>query len=678
MGSQPEPESLGLLPWPRSVDLGSGDIRLAGARVVARFDDLATDRIGRAVDRLSGDLASRTTLSPDGGEPLVVRIRCSEAGGPCPGLEEDESYWLVADDAGVFLDAASEWGVLHGLTTLGQLIDAEGRLPHVAVDDGPRFPWRGLLLDPARHFLSPAALERTVEGMARCKLNVLHLHLSDDQGFRFPVPAFPGLASAECYREEDLQSLVAHAADRGVRVVPEIDMPGHVTSWLTAYPRWGARQVSPTERFGVHPGCLDPASEAVYQAIDAILEALVRIFPDPCLHIGGDEVSPRWWAEDPGVAELMGREGLADVRAVQGYFNRRVGALVEGHGRTVVAWDEVLDDLFPERWIVQAWRGATARDRALARGHRVVQSAPYYLDLNYPVDVHLGFDPGAAEAELLAAEDRLGADPRFAHVAQGLAWTGQWREGAGTGGATAAAGTDGLLGGEACLWGELVTDAVLDVRLWGRLPALAELFWTRVRRETDDVYRRLDGFLDRPLAAGAMTLDGLTATRLEGLGLDPGWLPLVAMLEPVKWYSRLLGAEALAARIAGSEMPRSRPYDTRSPLDGLVDHLPPESRAARSLTRLCKASESKDASAVDRLGILLERWQDLPGQDAPLPPGGEGLPLLGERLGMLAEAINARLAGERAAVALIRELLEPAGELMLAMPAGLHAWLTGR
>ena len=333
MGSQPETGVLHLIPWPMSVDQGLGELKLESARLEAVFEAASPRIVTAAVQKLAADVASLTGLPAAGSVP--VRIRTSEAESSTPGLGEDESYWLVVDDAGIYLDAASPWGALRGISTLSQLVTADARIPHLAVDDRPRFSWRGLLLDPARHFLPPDAILRSLDGMARCKLNVLHLHLTDDQGFRFQVPDYPKLASRACYSESDLRLIVAHAAALGIRVVPEVDMPGHVTSWLTAYPELGYQQVQRAERFGVHAACLDPTSDAVYTVIASILDTLVDVFPDPCLHIGGDEVSPRWWSEDPRVQALMVAEGLADVRAVQGYFNRRVAAMVAERGDSV-------------------------------------------------------------------------------------------------------------------------------------------------------------------------------------------------------------------------------------------------------------------------------------------------------------------------------------------------------
>jgi hexosaminidase len=663
------------------VDFGAGAIRLAGRAIRAEFDGAHSERLDRALVRISEDVARRLERSGNpaaavDAEPLVIRIRCESVGSAVPGISEDEAYWLVVDDAGVFLDAATEWGVLRGLTTFGQLLRSDGSLPHAAVDDAARFPWRGLLLDPARRFLPVEALLRTLDGMAACKLNVLHLHLSDDQGFRFPVPALPRLASTEAYTAAELTRLVTHAADRGIRVVPEIDMPGHVTSWLTAYPELGARQVGATERFGVHPACLDPTNEAVYDAIAEVLNALAAVFPDPCLHIGGDEVSPGWWSADAAVRALMERESLADVRAVQAYFNRRVGKLVTALGRRVVAWDEALHPQLPEDWIVQAWRGSTARDRALTRGNPVVVSAPYYLDLNYPMDVHHRFDPGADQAELVTLEDELLTDPRFAHVADGIRWTNQWREEAVPDAAVSDAAQSGLLGAEACLWGELVDADVLDVRLWSRLPALAERFWSPAGQQgLDNLYRRVDGFLDHIHPLRGIDLALRTRERFESLGIEGDWQELIDMLEPVKWYGRLLGNEALAARIEGREMPQGRPYTVTTPMNALVDHLPPESRRARRIAGFCEREAAGEEEAAGRLEEAALRWRAL---DAARDRAPAGLAEPAARLGRLAELVLARLTdGEPVPEDTLAEIARPMGELMIALPPGLHRWLCG-
>tara|TARA_B100000315_G_scaffold113616_1_gene104156 strand:- start:4485 stop:6044 length:1560 start_codon:yes stop_codon:yes gene_type:complete len=516
------------------------------------------------------------------------------------------------------------------------------------------------MLDPARHFLSIETLHRVLDGMALMKLNVLHLHLTDDQGFRFESLRYPRLASEQHYSQVELRKLVDKAARRGIRVVPEFDMPGHVTSWLTAYPEWGSRPVAATDRFGVHDGCLNPASEEVYQAVGALLKECVQVFPDVYLHMGGDEVSGRWWREDPGVETLMRREGLADTAAVQAYFNTRVANQLALLGRRLIAWDEVLNGTAPEGCLIQSWRGATARDRALAAGHDCIVSSGYYLDLHYPADVHHAYDPGASSAALLAAEDALLDDPRLAHVADGMRWTSAWREAA-RGEVKAA-----VLGAEACLWSELVTDEILDPRLWSRLPAVADRFWSAAEvRDTNSLYRRLENMLDVLDQERVARVTEISDALLLRAGVLEHQLPLVRLLEPVKWYGRLLGEVALKARIEGREMPQARPYKVSTPLDRPVDALLPESLAAREFVA---AIEDPQAFTTP-----LTRWRDIAGGNdwlEELQPSADALGVVFEALLDVFGGADVQAARER-----VTAVAEPQGEYILAVVIPVLDWL---
>jgi hexosaminidase len=495
----------------------------------------------------------------------------------------DESYELEVTNNRVGLRAGSKWGALRGISTLAQLARHAQVLPGLSIEDSPRFPWRGLLLDVARHFFPIQSLKSVVDGLAMLKMNVLHLHLSDDQGFRFPSAAYPELASADHYTREELKALVGYAAERGVRIVPELDMPGHVTSWLVAYPQWGKRNIcEPTQRFGVHKGCLNPLDENVYAAIETLLGELADIFPDDYVHVGGDEVSPDWWQQDPVIAEYLQQQGIS-THDLQNEFLTRVCSLVRAKGKTPVGWDEVLHPDMPD-CVVQNWRGATTRDRGLALGQPVLVSAPYYLDLHFPADMHYESDPELPQAEWLALEDSMQKDPRLSHVSEGIEWTKQWRQGA-----VDFAGDIRVMGGEACLWSELVTPEVLPTRLWSRLPAVAERLWSAADcTDMDSFYSRLQScWLCLPEDPE------LTARRnLHALGLSGAQVDIASLLEPVKWYGRLLGQQALEARIAGSEMPKARPYAVTTPLDKVVDMLLPESMAARRLDDLTLAASA--------------------------------------------------------------------------------------
>ena len=504
----------------------------------------------------------------------------------------DESYRLQVNQDGVQIVAPSELGALRGLATVSQLHTTgwltQPSRPALRIEDAPRFGWRGLLLDPARHFLPIETLLKVVEGMWLLKLNVLHLHLSDDQGFRLNLVGFEQLASAHSYSEQDIARLVDHAAQHGVRVVPEIDVPGHVTHMLVAYPHLAPRScvdsLAPTERFGVHPGCLDPSRESTYEFLERLLARVAHLFPDDYLHVGGDEVSPGWWQNDPDIQAFMAQRDLQDVGQLQNYFLGRVGEIVEGLGRRMLAWDEVLCTDMPYT-VVQNWRGATTRNRAIKNNLPCVVSSGYYLDLHYPSSYHYGFDPGAAESDLLAYEDTWQRQFCMSHVAEGVEWTKPWREGAM--GDLDTMTSDLIWGGEACLWGELVDNDTLPIRLWSRLPAVAERLWSLAECNSwEDFNRRWQSLKDHaPFELRARQTNQLT--RLSGL--TQAQAETAAWLQPALWYWRLLGQQTLQARLQGTELPQGRPYTVHTPLKKAVNFLSPDSSQALSLIDADKA-----------------------------------------------------------------------------------------
>lgn len=673
-----EPSPIDMLPAPRNLKTGPGAGLSPAAGLVPQIIGLWSPRLAAALERLFVVLPERRKPANDSAR-VPLQIACAGLGGTVPQLGADENYLIEISADGVRLSAAEEWGVLHGLTTLLHLLADGGAVPALRIEDGPRFSWRGLLIDVARHFIPVSALTRTVDAMALFKLNVLHLHLTDDQGFRFPSRAYSRLAQPPFYTREELEMLVAYAGQRGIRVLPELDVPGHTCSWLQAYPEWGSGNPQPTRRFGVHRECLDPSNPAIFQVIQTLLGELAEVFPDEFVHIGGDEVHPEWWTVSERVREYMGDLGLTDVGDLHADFNRRVTAMAFELGKRVIGWDEVLHPRLPSSVVVQSWRGATARDRALDTGHDCVVSANYYLDLFFPADVHYRFDPEAPEVQLAHLEDTLGQDPRLAHVAEGMAWTRQWRDVAVPQSSAEADPVRGsVIGAEACLWSELVDAETLDVRLWTRLPALAERFWSPAAlQDEDDLYRRLDVCLEVLEIGADMDLFEISRRLLRKAGLQPAWDPLAAVLEPVKWYGRLLGEEALAARIAGREMPQSRPYDADTPLDRVVDGLLPESLEARRVARLCERSAAADAEAAARLRAQAEVWRGLPGSGA----GPAELDELARRLNLLGmlviDVMDDRVAPESVVPAVLAAG-QPHGEYLLAVADPVCRWLASR
>jgi len=345
---------LPLMPWPR-------ELRCLGGHLP-----------GAAVQALPG---TRSTLAAWAGLPgLHLQLDRSDDGTPPP-PEMNESYRLAVRPDGIVLQAATVFGALRGLQTLAQLLGADGDLPCVEIEDAPRFSWRGLLIDSARRFLPLPVLKRQLDGMAAAKLNVLHWHLTDDQGWRLASDRYPQLqakaSGGAFYALDEARELVAYAGERGIRVVPELDVPGHATALGAAYPELMSAQgpAAPERGFGVFKPCLDPRKPEVMAFLDHLVGEWAQVFPDPFFHIGGDEVEPSHWLA----------LGLEPAR-VQADFNQAMAALLARHGKRMVGWDEIAGPDLPRNVLVQSWRGPDSLVALANAGHEVLLSAGFYLD----------------------------------------------------------------------------------------------------------------------------------------------------------------------------------------------------------------------------------------------------------------------------------------------------------
>ncbi|MEU1124973.1 beta-N-acetylhexosaminidase [Streptomyces sp. NPDC005899] len=400
----PRPE-LSLLPRPGKVSPRPG-------RLV-----LTRDTAVRALPGAEGaaDLL-RTLLGPTTGLPLPPSAdgRVVLALDPQLGGLGEEGYGLTVGPQALMLRAARPDGLLRGVQTIRQLLPPEAlsggaprttwELPCVEISDVPRFPWRGAMLDVARHFQPVSYLRRYVDLMALHKLNVLHLHLTDDQGWRMPVDAFPRLTSvggrraqsladgvphAGAYTKAELRDLVRHARDRGVSVVPEIEMPGHVRAALAAYPHLGNHPGRPLDvwtRWGVCDTVLG-VHEEVFDFCRTVLEEVMDVFPSPYVHIGGEECPTTEWEASPAARARAAAEGLAGPHALHGWFMGRIGSFLVEHGRRPTGWAESGSELPPE-FTVMAWRDPAHARTAARRGHQVVTAhhRATYLDYAQSTD----------------------------------------------------------------------------------------------------------------------------------------------------------------------------------------------------------------------------------------------------------------------------------------------------
>lgn len=421
-------DELPLMPYPLKLEYQSGTLVLAGDQTELRLgvalvladttQNTATDgkyliehlqqrlsaQAGRTVRLHSVTAAVKPTLRIEIGKLLTI---------PKPG--DDESYQLQVTPQQISLTAETSTGALYGLETLSQLLDcpplpatpaAAGATavpschwPAVRIKDQPRFPWRGLLIDSARRFVPLADLKRQLQGMASAKLNVLHWHLTDDQGWRFESVSYPKLtqfADGEFYTQVQMREVVSYAAKLGIRVVPEIDLPGHASAIGRVYPQLLAEPGSANHaerRFGVFAPVLDVSSPAVTTFAALLLKEVATIFPDPYLHIGGDEVKPEQWLQNPAIQQFMQQQQLADAGELHADFNRRLALQLQQLNRKMIGWDEVLHKDLPKDVLVQSWQGQNAVAESVRAGHPTILSAGYYLDQPMPTSYHYRNDP---------------------------------------------------------------------------------------------------------------------------------------------------------------------------------------------------------------------------------------------------------------------------------------------
>ncbi|MCV2353442.1 beta-N-acetylhexosaminidase [Paucibacter sp. B2R-40] len=392
----------GLMPWPQQVSAQHGRLSVpASLRIEVEGADLSAAMKGwhRRLALQTGGTA------PAGMVPsaLVIRIQVAQDGPHIPTVAMDESYQLSVNADGVALRANSRFGAMRGMETLLQLLQPDaaghGTLPLLQIQDAPRFRWRGLLLDSVRHFLPLEDIKRQLDGMAAAKLNVFHWHLSDDQGWRYGSLVWPRLQELASdglfYSPAQMRDVVAYAAQRGIRVLPELGFPGHASALAVAYPDLisAAGPFRMQRQWGVHLPTLDPSKPAVYEFLDRLIGELVEIFPDQYLHIGGDEVDPTQWLASPDIRAYMATHALPDAKALQAHFNQKLEKILARHGRRMVGWDEIFHPALPRSIMVQSWRGQDSLAITLQQGYPGILSTGLYLDQPHSSAFHYRNEP---------------------------------------------------------------------------------------------------------------------------------------------------------------------------------------------------------------------------------------------------------------------------------------------
>ena len=581
-------KNLSLMPWPEQVEVKDDGFKIdKDFSVFIQGDVSETSRIYKAAVRFIRNTTDKTGVFVAEGFPNTENITSETASLTIHFDKEakveqgiDESYTLNVGTEGIEIQAATDIGAMHGLSSLLQLIHAEQRnyeFQGVKIEDRPRFVWRGLMMDVSRHFMPVETVKRNLDAMALVKLNVFHWHLSDDQGFRVETKTIPELyekaSDGLYYTQTEIKDIVRYADDRGIRVIPEFDVPGHGTAFLTAFPELGSKEgmaYSVERNSGIFDPTLDPTNEKVYLFLDRLFKEVTPLFPDVYFHIGGDENAGKHWDENPKIQQFMKDNNLKDNHELQTYFNIKLQKILEKYGKSLMGWEEIMTENMPKTALIHSWRGVNegmepgeSLVKAVKNGYQTILSNGYYIDLMLSVEEHYVVDPLPA-VELTEEEKAR------------------------------------ILGGEATMWAELVTPLTVDSRIWPRTAAIAERFWSPQEvRDLESMHNRLE------IVNQYLELIGIRNQQVQEYLLrnisnyqdTQALRQLVHISEPFEIYSRNAG---------GTQ------YKTYSPFTLFVDACMADAKDKRKFNKLVSSYlERQDAASKEHLSGMLERYASL-------------------------------------------------------------------
>lgn len=505
-----------LTPLPASVQMGKGSFTVTnGTGIAVPAGDSAA---ANAAKLLAAHVKVERGLTLGAiGTSGAIRLE-RDAG--IPGAE---AYRLTVDAKGVRIAASGDRGLLYGAVTLAQLLSPDHgfgtpvRMPALTVEDAPRFGWRGLMLDVARHFQPIEFVYGVVDQMASVKLNTLHLHLTDDQGWRFEVKRYPKLTEiggwrtppstggapgpkvGGFYTQEQLKALVAYAAERGVTIVPEIDLPGHAQALVAAYPELGifGDHTEVSHDWGVNPYLFNPGPKGI-AFVKEVLDEVMAVFPGAYVHLGGDEAVKDQWQRSPDVQAQIKALGLKDENALQSWMIDQFGAYLESHGRRLIGWDEILEGGLPPSASVMSWRGEKGAVEAANQGHDVVLSPAPTLYLDSLQSDRRDEPPGRLSIQTLADVYRYEPMPAGIDAAK----------------------ASHVLGAQGNAWSEyLITPYQVQHMLFPRAAAIAEITWSaKDNRDFSSFVSRLQPQMARWRRSGMEVADSAFAVdyKLQG------------------------------------------------------------------------------------------------------------------------------------------------------------------
>lgn len=568
-------EKYDLMPWPKEVIAVDQHFKIDEDFTIAVDKPLLNNRIANATTKFLRRLTGRTgifitesfalTASQASNPSLLINY---EKVGKLQ-LHEDESYQLNVSNKQIILNAVTDIGVVRGLETLLQLISSNETnffFSGISIKDSPRFTWRGLMIDVARHYQPLNVLKRNLDAMAAVKMNVFHWHLCDDQGFRAEIKSLPKLhqlgSDGLYYTHEEIKEIVNYAADLGIRVVPEFDVPGHATAILTAYPELGSKDtVYAIERgAGVFDPTLDPTNDQTYRFLDTLFSEVSQLFPDSYFHIGGDENKGRHWNENKKIQAFKDKFRFKSNHELQTFFNLKVQDILKKNGKTMMGWDEVLQPNLPKDIVIHSWRGNDAMLEAAKLGYKTILSKGYYIDLLESIKGHYNTDPVPKDHAL--NEQQL----------------------------------TNILGGEATMWGELVTSVSIDSRIWPRTAAIAERFWSEKSvSNMENMLKRLDkiSFRLEELDIHHIRNRDVILRNISNNQDLTSLINLTKICEPLKAYERKKGGTI---------------YKSYSPFTRFIDACTPDANDAISFESSVDQYIGKNSTDQSKLKGFFTKW----------------------------------------------------------------------
>jgi hexosaminidase len=585
--------TLNLMPVPAKLESGSEKFRLTSELVVGvkvpSKDQLVIPAVNRLLQKLKRKgafFSAQDFISlKDNRVDATLQVEVQQAEANVIGV--DESYHLAVNGRRIELKARNSMGALRGMETILQLVDRDSAgsyIPGVTIDDKPRFAWRGLMIDVSRHFIPIENIKRNIEAMAVVKLNVLHLHLTDDQGFRVESKTFPALhqkgSNGEYYTQAQIKELIAFAHQRGILIVPEFDIPGHSTSWFAGYPNLASTEgpFAPGQPFKVDRSkpldvgklmqlfyssplpVFDPTREEVYNFLDKFFAEMAGLFPGEYFHIGADENNGVAWNQNTAIAAYMTRNNMKSTHELQAFFVKRISAILKKYKKKVIGWEEMFDQNLSTDIMVQVWKpGSTVYKSVAEKGNPLLLSSGFYLDHFLPAHVHY-------QVEIPAQV---------------------------------------TLGGEAAQWTEIADAQNIETRMWPRAAAIAERFWSPAEIiNVDDMYRRLFSLNNWLDAVGLMHISNYQRFfRQSDNEYGMRYKSLVDVLSPVKGYKKLFAALSLPEAYSNATAPLLRVSD--------IATIDPETKY-RFRKLVSNWIERKDTLSGQAISQQLNEWIGLP------------------------------------------------------------------